>query len=262
MMEIGPQHTRGVVAANQLVPFREEVWTEDNLRLATWTVPDRGQKPQTELEASTTWRKGGEENWHQETVGGAWHEMGAAQLEILKKHGLTPETKLLDVGCGALRLGVKAIEFLQPDCYFSIDCFRELLETGVERELKPHQSLMDKRPQFRVNSTFDLSPFGPVAFDMAMAQSVFTHLPPQDIELCLRNVMKHLAPDGCFLATYNQSADGWAKFGQAYPHMTSYPLSFFESIARRVGATVEHVGAWGIGQNARNEQLLLVFRHG
>jgi SAM-dependent methyltransferase len=260
MYEIGPKHTDKVVAANGLTPFREEVWIENNLRMATWTVPNRGQKPVTELEASTTWRKGSEQTWHQDTVGGAWHAMGNAQLGLLKLHGLQSGSKLLDVGCGALRLGVKAIDFLDPGCYFGIDCFRELLETGIEREVKPHAALMDKRPQFRVNSTFDLEPFGGVTFDMAMAQSVFTHLPPHAIELCIRNIMARMNPGGFFIATYNQSNEGWAEFGRPYPHMTKYPLRLFASIARREGVAMEDIGAWGIEQNNRKEQLALAFR--
>jgi hypothetical protein len=120
---------------------------------------------------------------------------------------------------------------------------------------------MDKRPQFRVNSAFDLEPFGNVMFDVAMAQSVFTHLPPHAIELCVRNVMARVAPGGVFLATYNRSNEGWAEFGRSYPHMTKYPPSLFHSIARRAGVVVTDIGPWGISQNSRNEQLLLAFRH-
>ena len=40
---------------------------------------------------------------HRESVGGMWDEIGCLQFEFLKKQGLLPEHKFLDVGCGSLR---------------------------------------------------------------------------------------------------------------------------------------------------------------
>jgi SAM-dependent methyltransferase len=261
LQEVGPQHVHDVLEALRLMPFREEAWSEDGLRMATWEVPDRGQQPSSSLEASTTWRKGDDVSWHRETVGGNWDFMGEAQLRILESYGLRPHSLLLDVGCGSLRLGVKAIAFLEAGGYFGVDCHKELLDVGIKRELEPSEALRAKGPMFAINSNFDLSAFGETTFDMAIAQSVFTHLPPQDIELCLRSVMSRLGPDGVFLASYNAAVGGWAAFGQPYPEMTRYSPEMFASIASRLGIRVENVGQWGIPQNSRNEQLLLAFRH-
>jgi SAM-dependent methyltransferase/glycosyltransferase involved in cell wall biosynthesis len=260
LSEVGPQGVDGIVQKLQLQPFREQAWTQENLRMATWSVPNRGQVQVSGRSDSTTWRKGTEDIWHQETVGGQWNAMGKAQLAILKQHGLTPESNLLDVGCGALRLGVHAIDYLEPQHYFGIDCFEELLKVGLKREINP-RGLDAKNPSFVVNADFDMHDFGSATFDMAIAQSVFTHLAPQDIELCVRNVMQRIRPNGVFLASYNESDNGWCLFGEAYPKMTRYSFEVFESIARRVGVRIENIGVWGIPQNARREQLLLALRH-
>ena len=37
------------------------------------------------------------------------------------EHGLKPEHKLLDVGCGPLRGGIKFINYLEPGNYYGVD---------------------------------------------------------------------------------------------------------------------------------------------
>jgi hypothetical protein len=43
---------------------------------------------------------------HRAVVGGMWDELGALQLDFLRARGLRPDSRLLDIGCGSLRLGV------------------------------------------------------------------------------------------------------------------------------------------------------------
>jgi cyclopropane fatty-acyl-phospholipid synthase-like methyltransferase len=43
-------------------------------------------------------------------IGGLGELMGDHQLQFLVDQGLKPEHRLLDIGCGSLRLGVKAID--------------------------------------------------------------------------------------------------------------------------------------------------------
>ena len=39
-----------------------------------------------------------------------WEEPGQWQLDALKSVGMAPHHRLVDVGCGAMRLGVYAVE--------------------------------------------------------------------------------------------------------------------------------------------------------
>ena len=57
---------------------------------------------------------------HRQYVGGNWDEIGNLQFNFLKSKGLKPESYLLDIACGSLRLGVKAIPYLNPDHYLGI----------------------------------------------------------------------------------------------------------------------------------------------
>jgi hypothetical protein len=67
---------------------------------------------------------------HRDVIGGMWDEIGSLQMDFLKANGLMPEHKLLDIGCGSLRLGVRAAEFLEPGNYWGTDLSSALLDAG------------------------------------------------------------------------------------------------------------------------------------
>lgn len=259
MYEVFPQQIGHIALQLKLEPYKEAMWDKNNLRMATWQVPDRSQKPVDYFGTSTRWRKGDEKNWHRMSVGGNYEQMGSSQLDMLKRNGLKSDKKLLDVGCGSLRLGVQAMRYLNPGCYFGIDCDQNIVNAGLKRELPSHVR-ENKQPAFTINKYFDFSEFGDEKFDFAMAQSVFTHLPPTAIELCLKNVMERINLGGIFFASYNLADNHITRFGQVYPEMTRYSVDYFETLARKYNVGFENIGNWGIPQNNTNHQLLLAFK--
>lgn len=138
---------------------------------------------------------------HREQVGGMWEELGRLQLDFLISRGLVPEMSLLDVGCGCLRGGVRFVEYLEPGRYFGIDVNPSLLEAG-RAELRA-AGLAGRLPAENLLATgeFEAWRFG-VPFDMAIAQSVFTHLPGNLIRRCLIELARALAPGGRLFATF------------------------------------------------------------
>ena len=125
-------------------------------------------------------------DWHRSTVRGNtafWDYLGKLQLDYLVEQGLQPEHYLLDVGCGPLRAGVHFIGYLEPGHYAGVDKRGARLERAAEVEL-PRHGLEDKAPLLLVNEDFEFSKLGQT-FDYAIAQSVFTHLPANNIVRCL-----------------------------------------------------------------------------
>lgn len=146
-------------------------------------------------------RRAVEEGRHREVIGGLWKEIGEHQLRFMIEQGLKPSHRLLDVGCGSLRLGALAIAWLDPQRYFGSDLSADLIAAGRERELDDH--LRDRAPpeHFSVSDDFDFT-FLPEAIDFAIAQSVFTHLPLNHLRRCLSKLAAHMRPGGRFFVTY------------------------------------------------------------
>lgn len=144
---------------------------------------------------------------HRDVIGGLWDEMGALQLAFLKSQGLKPEHRLLDVGCGSLRGGVHFVRHLDAGNYYGVDVSAALLDAGYEREIGP-LGLKPKLPRGNLlaGGDFNTTSFG-VAFDYAIAQSVFTHLPLNLIALALEETARVMKPGGTFFATFFHAPD-------------------------------------------------------
>lgn len=119
---------------------------------------------------------------HRDIVGGRWEETGTMQLAILREAGLEPHHQLLDIAAGALRLGCKAVPFLEPGRYWATDLSLALLRRGYEVELADKERL----PVDHLVEDADFSfPGIPDDIDYAIAFAVFTHLPLSALEQAL-----------------------------------------------------------------------------
>lgn len=70
------------------------------------------------------------------------------QFEYLKTHGLTPQSNLLDYGCGALAAGIHFVGFLEPGKYVGLDISKAVLCEGTRR--LAHAGLSDRKPSLHL----------------------------------------------------------------------------------------------------------------
>lgn len=129
---------------------------------------------------------------------------GREQFIYLLQAGLTPQSKVLDIGCGVLRAGYWLIHFLDPDCYCGIEPHQGRLDLGRNQILEP-QVLQCKRPRFDTNADFDASVFSE-QFDFFLAYSIWTHAPKKQIQLMLENFVRYTRPNAAFLLTYQPAS--------------------------------------------------------
>jgi len=111
---------------------------------------------------------------HRDIVGGRWDETGRVQMAVLRDHGLLPHHYLLDIGAGSLRLGCKAVPYLNPGHYWATDMSGDLMRRGYVTELADPQRLPPG--QLIADADFNF-PGVPETITHAIAFAVFTHLP-------------------------------------------------------------------------------------
>lgn len=142
-----------------------------------------------------------------------YHEIG----EEFSRHcrelaALTPESRILDVGCGFAPLAAGLTEYLSPaGSYTGIDA----VPNGVEWAAR---TITPRFPNFQFtwidlyNQTYRRSgridartfrfPFPDDHFDLVYMRSVFTHMLPEDVENYLSEVRRVMHPRGRSLITY------------------------------------------------------------
>lgn len=137
-------------------------------------------------------------------------------FSLLVREGLRPSSRVLDVGCGALRLGYWLMHFLEPGCYFGIEPQQEMLHVGLEELIEP-DVVAHADAHFDANENFDFSVFGET-FDFVFARSIWTHASKPQISAMLRSFAATSSPEGVFLASY-KPASTVALAAQAVPRL-------------------------------------------
>ena len=106
--------------------------------------------------------------------------------------GLTPESKVLDVGCGCLRGGRKIIPELNEACYFGIEPNKSMLKDGIEISLDP-DALLAKKPRFDTNAEWNFGVFN-TTFDFVIARSIWSHASKEISQKCWKNFQSGRSP--------------------------------------------------------------------
>lgn len=130
----------------------------------------------------------------------SFDEAGRSQFVTLLNQGLSPESRVMEIGCGVLRAGYWLIRFLDPHNYCGLEPHRGRVEGALET-LFDKETLSLKQPRFDWNADFDLSMF-PGPFDFFLAGSIWTHADKRSIQVMLKQFRDMSTEDGVFLASY------------------------------------------------------------
>jgi ubiquinone/menaquinone biosynthesis C-methylase UbiE len=168
-----------------------------------------------------------------------WERIGKLQFDYLVKHGLKPEHRLLDIGCGNLRGGHHIIRHLDCGHYAGIDISREILLSALS--VIEEYFLQEKMAYIYIVRDMNFSFLPDNYFDRVHAHSVFSHCELEAIERCLGGVKRVLKRDGLFDFTILESTDkNYNLFREDY----YYPRATMIDTATKIGFTAEVMEDW------------------
>ena len=176
--------------------------------------------------------------------------VGCNQLIVLLDNGLTPDCKVLDIGCGCLRGGYWLINFLGRGGYHGIEPNEAMRESGMATLIAP-ELLRSKAPRFSATPDFDLGVFG-TRLDFVVARSVWTHAAPHQIGTMLDGFVAHTTPGAAFLTSYIEADPGEQYAGAAWvgrSHESQeagfvyYHLAWIEEVCAARGLVVQSLYA-------------------
>lgn len=159
--------------------------------------------------------------------------IAAMTFGLLTTLGLRQHHRLLDVGCGSLRVGRLLIPYLNRSGYTGIEPNDWLIEEGIRNECG--KELVEiKAPRFILGDDPSLlatsSPF-----DLALAQSIFSHAGLDQISAWTSALSKLLQPTGALVATFVEADADHAESGWFYPECVGYRRSTMQQIAEENG---------------------------
>lgn len=153
-------------------------------------------------------------------VGHYEEDMGMFQFErLLDVAGISPSDRVLDLGCGTMRLGRYLIPYLNAGNYIGLDVSPEALETGQARLWG--DVVARKRPTLECNDDLRLDELSePV--DVVWAQSLVSHLPEDDVRELFEALPGALADGGVAYLTFFPEPQSSAKdYGYLPEHMAA-----------------------------------------
>jgi ubiquinone/menaquinone biosynthesis C-methylase UbiE len=169
----------------------------------------------------------------------SWLRIGQMQFDYLIKHGLKPDMRMLEIGCGNLRAGRLFVDYLDSGNYYGTDISPDILlaaqrtvvEYGLQRKL-PYLSLVD-------DLKLDFLPDG--HFNVVHAHSVFSHSPLSVIEECLSHVGRIMAPGGMFDFTFDRTE---GSEHQVLREDFYYRTETLTDLARSYGLEAQYMADW------------------
>lgn len=166
--------------------------------------------------------------------------LGGLQFELLFDLGLREYHRVLDIGCGSVRLGRMLIPFLLPGRYYGLEPNRDLVIEGLKHHFGGSENgevVRARRPVFAHNAEFDFRFVGePV--DFIMAQSIASHTGIAETKQLFRSIASVCHAGTVAVVTYcrcrdvaeQNTRDGWF-----YPKRVHYADEFLAGLAESVG---------------------------
>ncbi|MFC5827437.1 class I SAM-dependent methyltransferase [Nonomuraea insulae] len=132
-----------------------------------------------------------------------WLALGRLQFDYLVEHGLKPECRMLEIGCGNLRAGRLFIGYLYTGNYYGVDISPDILMAAQDTIVK--HGLGDKMPYLTAVRDLRFAFLPDEHFDVVHAHSVFSHSPLEVIEECFAHVGRVMKPGGWFDFTFDRT---------------------------------------------------------
>lgn len=104
---------------------------------------------------------------------------GRVMMDLLEREGLEPHHRVVDYGCGSLRIGRKLIDFLDPGRYIGLDVTDRFFQAGL-RTLDP-AAVAAKSPELAVIDAAELARRASDPPDFVLSVAVLIHVPRSDL---------------------------------------------------------------------------------
>ena len=166
-----------------------------------------------------------------------YDRVAAMAFNLLTSIGLRQYHRVLDIGCGSLRIGRLLIPYLDKGNYVGIEPNRWLVTDGILNEVG-RDLIRIKSPRFLYRASLE-GWRDNLGLDYALAQSIFSHCALPLVRDWLSQLSVHLRDEGALLATFCCGPEDFDGNGWIYPACVAYRPDTLAAIAAESGFAFE-----------------------
>ncbi len=133
---------------------------------------------------------------HHHFYGRPWY-LGRCNFEDMLRFGLNSKSKILDFGCGAGRLAVWLIQYLDSGNYFGVEAHEKSVAALMQYEIPLH-GIAYKKACISLDSELNIDVFG-VKFDFIIDAYSSIHLDKERLALFRKKISASLSDDGKYI---------------------------------------------------------------
>jgi hypothetical protein len=168
---------------------------------------------------------------------------GEAIVDFLRGQGLDPRHRLVDYGCGSLRVGRHIMSYLDPGNYVGMDITDRFFSDGLTEIGK--EAVEHARPTMRVISDSSIEEIAGMSPDWIFSTGVVIHVPPGDMQGFVDRLWSLSRAGTRFVIRFRAAETGERRTGVSWFHSTEFVAGFFEA----KGANVELIHAPDLADN-------------
>jgi hypothetical protein len=127
-----------------------------------------------------------------------FHEAGLRLFKKLNRlFPLKPHHRVVEYGCGSLRVANHVIRYLDPGHFFGLDVVDDFYRMGAD--LVGPDLIGERRPRLAVISEAAVSDASAFSADLIYSHAVCTHVHPDELDVYFRNLAAIASKPGCVL---------------------------------------------------------------
>lgn len=151
-------------------------------------------------------------------------EAGRRQAErLMKVSGIKPRDRVVEYGCGSLRIAAHFIKFLDAGNFFGMDIIEDFYDMG--RENIGDGLLCEKRPRLAVIGDEAIAAGVEFSADFVFSHAVLIHVHRDDLDFYFGNLGRLAAKPGALLWFNAQVAPAAVPYGKGW----AWPLNILDA---------------------------------
>jgi hypothetical protein len=165
-----------------------------------------------------------------------WQSGASAARRYIKTFSVQPENKVVEYGCGSLRIAGHFIKHLLPDRFWGLDVVPDFFEIG--KTLIGKEMVAEKRPRFGVIGEEAVAEVEAFAPDFVYSNTVACHVHPDEADTYYGNLARLVHKPGSVLffnvtfadAPFRYRERGWA-----------WPLEYYRTALKDLSYVETHM---------------------